>query len=767
VLIITAACKIPDNDLITRPTDPWALRSVLDYHPRMLTLALNSKMYAAYDLENCRLYKAWRGGVHWDGIVYNDTKSVQPTSWGTSYIKDQQASQTWWIGDESNKLAAGVSFRGYRFNNEQIYLMYTLSTANDTVLIEERPEYVESKDGSPGLERLFIRSGTDDPPVYLDTQSQEVIIDKKETIFVTYFDPLPEQVPEQPSAFQNMTGKYSLETARYWLEKSDCFTCHEYTGNTVGPGFMEVAQKYAETDEVVNYLTSRIREGGSGVWGDTPMNPHPDFSDRDLMLMVKFILSLDSQNDEKKTRTPENVEGAGPQRPGFGASLEGVHPSYDLSNLDVPGYDFKVGGMAFLPDGRLVIATWSPEGSVFLLEGVESGDSSKIKVKRIAQGLAEPLGTAVVNGNIFVLQKHELTQLIDHDHDDITDEYRSICNDFGVSADFHEFAFGLVFKDDHFYANLSLPMRLMDNERPHPDRGRTIKIAMDGSFEPVNHGLRQPNGIGIGVDKEIFITDNQGQWLPGNKLIHVRQGGFHGMRWGVPDPSMESRESAPAVWLPQSEIGNSPSEPTTINEGPYKGQMLHGDVTHGGIKRVFLEKVLGAYQGAVFRFSQGFKAGVNRLRWGPDNALYIGQVGMIGGWSWKSKRSGLQRIKFNGKSTFEMLAIRSKSEGFQIEFTEPLADNYGEIPTDYLIQQWRYKPTPSYGGPKLDLTTLDVTAVKVSEDRKLVNLIIDGLKEEHVIYFRLNPEIKSNSGNSLWSGEAWYTLTKISMSKVQ
>jgi cytochrome c len=195
--------------------------------------------------------------------------------------------------------------------------------------------------------------------------------------------------------------------------------------------------------------------------------------------------------------------------------------------------------------------------------------------------------------------------------------------------------------------------------------------------------------------------------------------------------------------------------------------MLHGDVTHGGIKRVFLEKVLGAYQGAVFRFSQGFKAGVNRLRWGPDNALYIGQVGMIGGWSWKSKRSGLQRIKFNGKSTFEMLAIRSKSEGFQIEFTEPLADNYGEIPTDYLIQQWRYKPTPSYGGPKLDLTTLDVTAVKVSEDRKLVNLIIDGLKEEHVIYFRLNPEIKSNSGNSLWSGEAWYTLTKISMSKVQ
>ena len=101
-----------------------------------------------------------------------------------------------------------------------------------------------------------------------------------------------------------------------------------------------------------------------------------------------------------------------------------------------------------------------------------------------------------------------------------------------------------------------------------------------------------------------------------------------------------------------------------MQDGPYKGQMLHGDVTHGGIKRDFLEKINGEYQGAVFRFTQGLEAGVNRLCWGPDGALYVGEVGMVGGWSWKEKQYGLQRMKYNGKPTFEMLAVRAKPQWF-------------------------------------------------------------------------------------------------------
>jgi cytochrome c len=186
--------------------------------------------------------------------------------------------------------------------------------------------------------------------------------------------------------------------------------------------------------------------------------------------------------------------------------------------------------------------------------------------------------------------------------------------------------------------------------------------------------------------------------------------------------------------------------------------MLFGDVSHGGIKRVYLEKVNGDYQGAVFRFTQGLKAGVNRLRWGPDGALYIGGVGMVGGWSWRGQRSGLQKIRYNGTSTFEILSVSALSNGFTIEFTEPLAAGQAENKSDFLVKQWWYLPTAAYGGPKQDETIMDIRKVTVSKDRRSVSLEIPGLKPGHVVYFLLNDQLTSKNNHSLWSGEAWYTL---------
>jgi cytochrome c len=376
--------------------------------------------------------------------------------------------------------------------------------------------------------------------------------------------------------------------------------------------------------------------------------------------------------------------------------------------------------------------------------------------------LAEPLGLEVVDGDIYVLQKHELTKLVDTDGDDVIDEYQVVCDAWGVTDDFHEFAFGLLHKDDHFYITLSMAMRLMANERQHPDRGRTLKISKDGSFEAMDYGLRTPNGIGEGVDGQIFVTDNQGQWLPGNKLIHVQPGAYNGMAWGLSEAEEKNPPAMvpPAIWLPDKEIGNSPSEPILMRDGPYKGQMLHGDVTNGGIKRDFIEKVNGVYQGAVFRFSQGFTAGVNRLAWGPDGALYVGEVGMVGGWSWKENQYGLEKIKYNGKSTFEMLAIRAKPGGFEIEFTEPLADR-ALAAGDIRVEQWWYLPTAAYGGPKMDHENLVPVRVDISQDRKKIYLDIPGLKQEHVVYFRLAEDLQSADGQNLWSSEAWYTLNRI------
>jgi len=757
VLGLLISCKTPTKE-IKRPSDPWISRSVLDYRPRMITMALDSACLIAYDLNKCGLYKVWKGGVNWEGIVYTDTKAMQPTTWGQHYLFDELPSTPWSLEVDGMVNKIDVKFRGYRLEQQQIYLMYLLVWEEDTLLIEERPEFIRDDQGNPGLERQFWLSGSiSEATVFLNHQSEPVKIKfNDQTVLRSFFDPLPDQVNLE-------TTPVSEDVGRFWIQKSDCFTCHEWSVNTVGPGFQQIADKYSSNEEIVEQLVIKVRDGASGVWGNGVMNPHPNLGESDIRSMVNYILSLKMDNE---TSIPNNSPSLSasqelPLKSGFGAPLEGVHPSYDLTTIHPDGVEFRIGGMAFMPDGRLVVSTWTPEGSVYILSGVETGDPSQVEVKLIATGLAEPLGLEVVDGEIFVLQKQELTQLIDLDGDDIIDEYRAICNGFEVSTDFHEFAFGLVFKDDHFYANLSLPMRLMDSENPLPDRGRTVKIARDGSFEWLNHGLRQPNGIGIGIDNEVFITDNQGEWLPANKFIHVRPGEYHGMEWVLPDSLADREMVQPTVWLPQHEIANSPSEPSLMQDGPYQGQMIYGDVSHGGIKRVFIEKVNGSYQGAVFRFTQGLEAGVNRIRWGPDGALYIGGVGMIGGWSWKEKRHGLQRMKYNGKITFEMLELMAKPYGFEIQFTEPLAAGSGNALDDYLIRQWWYQPTKNYGGPKMDLETLKAKVVEVSQDRTRVHLEIPGLVSKHVIYFELSDQLKSASGQKLWSSEAWYTLNNI------
>lgn len=451
--------------------------------------------------------------------------------------------------------------------------------------------------------------------------------------------------------------------------------------------------------------------------------------------------------------------------PGDTYPLAGVHPSFTLENIRPEFFEPKVGGMDFLDEDHLIVSTWDPRGSVWMLGNIKEGNPETVTVTRIADGLAEPLGVKVVDGDIYVLQKQELTQLIDNDGDGKMDEYRTISNDWRVSANFHEFAFGLAYQDGWFYAALATaiePGGASTNPQIQ-DRGKAIRINREtGELEFVAHGLRTPNGVGVGVDGELFIADNQGDWLPASKIVHVQKGAFYGSRSVNFEGTADLDVTLPVVWLPQDEIGNSPSQPIYIDKGPYAGQMLHGEVTHGGIKRVFAEKVDGQYQGAVFRFTQGLEAGVNRMVWGPDGKLYIGGVGNPGNWSHYGRYwYGLQRLAYNEQSTFEMLAVRASSEGIEVEFTEPVSPEAALNPETWDIHQWKYVPTENYGGPKVNETTLNIRSIRLSEDQKRVFLELGGMKEEHLVYVHIGKSFTSESGNSLWTTEAWYNMNRI------
>jgi cytochrome c len=458
-------------------------------------------------------------------------------------------------------------------------------------------------------------------------------------------------------------------------------------------------------------------------------------------------------------------------RPGDGQPVDALNPALSVTTIRPAGFEPRVGGMAFLPDGRLAITTWDAVGAVWLLDGVKTGDPSKVTMKRFAAGLAEPLGIAVVGKRIFVLQKQELTELVDDDGDSVADEYKNLCSDWDVSGNFHEFAFGLVEKDGWLYFNLAIAIDPGGRStRPQvPGRGSTLRVNIaDGKREVVANGLRTPNGIGIGAGGEIFVTDNQGDWLPSSKLLHLEKGAFFGSRSVLLEKAAALAVTPPVLWMPQNEIGNSPGNPALIPSGwgPYSGQMCHGDVTHGGVKRDVVEVVDGVWQGCVLDWTQGLEGGVNRIVFGPDNALYVGCIGSTGNWGQEGRsRFGLQRVTFGGKVPFEILGMSARSDGFDVELTNPIAPGVGWESENWSVVQWRYVPTDEYGGPKVDEETLKVRSVSIAADRKHVFLEIEGLKQDHVVALHVIGPIVDESGAPLWSTQAWYTLNRIPKDK--
>ncbi|MFB6726325.1 family 16 glycoside hydrolase [Kribbella sp. NPDC056345] len=489
-----------------------------------------------------------------------------------------------------------------------------------------------------------------------------------------------------------------------------------------------------------------------------------------FVVVPNSVLSTDSGVVRVTSPGRKECE-ASTDSPGDGLPLTSVNPGYTLTNLRPAGFEPQVTGMDWLPDGRLAITTWGGSGvvlgEVHLLSNVTGNtDPAQVRTQRIATGLREPMGIKYVDGKLYVSEKNRLVELNDTNGDWVTDNYRTVAT-WPYGGNFHEFAFGLLYRDGSFYINLSVAINqggATTDPQPAANRGTSIRVdKATGAVTYVAGGLRTPNGLGWGPENDLFVTDNQGGWLPANKLVRIQQNRFFN-HYTNPSGQFDSRPvTAPVVWLPHNEIANSPSNPVLLPSGVFSGQMVYGDVTYGGLQRVFLEKINGEYQGAVFRLTQGLESGVSHISLGPDGSIYTGGIGAGGNWGQEGKlQFGLQKLTPNSTSTFDIRAMRAVAGGFELEYTQPIStETATNLATKYRAQQWRYHPTIEYGGPKVDEETLNVTSTSVSADRKKVNLQIAGLKAGRVVHLRSPRPFASESGTPLWSTEAWYTLNSL------
>ncbi len=168
--LIAAPLQTPPQ----RPRDPWVFRSVLDKRARMLTIALASEMWIAYDASGCNLYKAWQGGVHFDGAVYTTVHGPQPTSEGLAYLEGLEGAAWSLTAKDGKSVDVRARWRGYLLAKGQVHLQYDLVLPDGALVrIEETPEFVRPEKlfedptsqapwlskGLVGLRRTFTASG--------------------------------------------------------------------------------------------------------------------------------------------------------------------------------------------------------------------------------------------------------------------------------------------------------------------------------------------------------------------------------------------------------------------------------------------------------------------------------------------------------------------------------------------------------------------------------------------------------------------------------
>jgi cytochrome c len=72
----------------------------------------------------------------------------------------------------------------------------------------------------------------------------------------------------------------------------NCLSCHELQGKKIGPGFKEIAAKYAGQKDAADKLSVKIKKGGSGAWGPVPMPQNDHVSEAEAKQLAAWVLTV-------------------------------------------------------------------------------------------------------------------------------------------------------------------------------------------------------------------------------------------------------------------------------------------------------------------------------------------------------------------------------------------------------------------------------------------------------------------------------------------
>ena len=753
----------PDMPFRAAPT-PAATRSI--------AIAVSTNLHVGFDTDLCRIHTVWRGrGLNLYGPQYSFAKSPFISTFNGEVLWTMPPLFPWAVGKipevDLPEKPAGIGFRDLRraynwwgasttlhFHSAEIFNPDGLYEAYGSEQVSGSEALIRKLGiGGRPMGSVFYLAHVEDGEAFrIPDQEFAIIIKRKaDALLVIARGPARakwhidsrnvnypvENISEAGAEKGNARELVKRRETRLWLE----------TSSKGGNYFSVMTAVFSSEVQAREALALGAKNGTLG------------------------LVPVDGPVSEKRTEGAVKVFLPAPtSRP----SVAG-NDYYRVENFPVPKEaELLVTGMDFFTNGNLAITTWL--GDVFIVDGA-TGLVEKAQYRRIARGLLEPMGLVAYSGpdptqeEMLIAQKSEVTiARINALGAHKSSTFFRLSADWDYSGHYNAFVYGPVM-DRNRRAVIAIAGHAGRWDLKH--MGWALRIRDNGTAEPIASGLREPNGIGtFGPERDLFVTDNQGNWIAACKLNHIQQGRFYGHPSSKPAPEGEygkaTKFDPPAVWFPYKLVRSASGfvEIPDDRFGPFKGQLLVGDFQNALVTRVFLEKVNGEYQGAVWPMLKGFLSGVNRLAFGPDGNLYVG--GCQRTWAAVAPlEAALERVSFTGKVPFEIREARARADGFELVFTQPVDPATAGNVESYDVGQYNYRYTAKYGSPELDhdgrenrSTPITVTKAEVSADRLSVRLRLQGWKTGYVTSVR-GTDVKSATGQALWNPTFYYTLNQL------
>jgi mono/diheme cytochrome c family protein/glucose/arabinose dehydrogenase len=451
-----------------------------------------------------------------------------------------------------------------------------------------------------------------------------------------------------------------------------------------------------------------------------------------------------------------------------------VVPGFAATRLPVTDQCMPT-GLAWRGDGTLAVS--SLEGRVWLGRDTD-GDGLEDQLTPFSDDLAAPFGLAVSGEAVDVINKYGLLRLLDRDGDGLADRTELLASGWGHTRDYHDWAVGLP-RDaaGNYYVSLACQQDQraqggaklrgsvvkLSPHTPTPDDPRRFAI------EPLCGGLRFPQGIALNAADDLFVTDNQGNYTPFNELNHVIPGARYGFINRLEnEPGFSPPTEAAAVEIPHpwtrsvNGICFLEKQPASSGGGfgPFEGHLIGCEYDTRRLVRISLERVSGAFQGAVYPFSREPAAGAETFEGplvcavAPNADLLIGNI-RDSGWGAGSNTGSLVRLRRGGELPCGIAEVRARLDGFEIEFTAPVAAGPAGDATSYQVSSYRRVPTPAYGGPDQDRRVEKIRSIALSDDHRRVSVALGELREGFVYEFHL---ADLAGGGLFFPAEAYYTL---------